>query len=193
MMTVHGAAFIFKALGILAVGPKAAGKSILTAAAEAAGSKVVSDDWLLMGWAQEEIRTERLRGFLMLRDSWAASKLTEKESFQPNSDRPKSVKLIPSDSERYPVATKIDQIWLLSRPPGGRRATSTIQPAQPKETLSALISAGMPILMTAAFPHEHRELSQMLQRCLASTRHFSVQTGLDLVEDPGGTLSRLVG
>ena len=55
LMPVHACAFSIAGQGILALGDRGAGKSSLVLAALAAGARIVSDDWLLLGLDTDQV------------------------------------------------------------------------------------------------------------------------------------------
>jgi len=114
LVLVHGAAFELDGTGILALGDRGAGKSVLTAAVLAAGGRVVSDDWVMLGSPDgETFRAERLRDFLMFRKSRATQSLLARLDDMPvieQDDPPKQVFRIERESPRFPATVRIDQI-----------------------------------------------------------------------------------
>lgn len=199
LMLVHGAAFEFQGTGILALGDRGAGKSVLTAAALAAGALVVSDDWVMVGFDPSgRLRAERLREFLMLRHGQACDRLISKldgARAVPLDDRPKSVLHYRDQPDalrrRCLSGCAIDRIWLLQRPSSGRSSRSIRKPATPVQTLAAVIRATMPLLFTGRFAHEAGLLRKTSDAAFAASALYAIQTGLDLTEDPAPVLNRL--
>ncbi len=192
---VHGAVIVSGSVSVLVIGPKAAGKSILSAAALAAGLSLVSDDWVLLG-KDDQTRPGvwRMRRFVMLREGWAANQLMAllpDIHFQ-HAGRPKRVFHLPEEAdERFPARTHINRIWLLERPGGSRRQHTTIEPAPSAAALASLIEASMPLFFGSAFPHERQRLMATARDLLKDCECFRVVTGTELVERPGGLLELL--
>ncbi len=192
LMTLHAAVIRVDGLGVLALGGRGSGKSVLTAAALTGGAKVVSDDWVLAGATEAGFAAERLRGFLMFRSGWATDRLAADWPLAKGAKSTKCVLRIPEDNPRFPISSPIHRIWLLRRPRAGRPPASTMEHLPPHLALAELIKAGMPILFSKHFPHERQALMAMLQGLLATSPAQVIETGIDLVEQPGRTLKQLL-
>ncbi|MBL38770.1 MAG: hypothetical protein CMP07_10230 [Xanthomonadales bacterium] len=204
LMLVHGAAFELDGVGVLALGDKGAGKSVLTAAALAAGARVVSDDWVMVGLDGDgRLEAERLREFLMLRHGQACDRLMDALPNlrpAPLANRPKTVFHIgdqPESVRRQFITTcSVDRIWLLKRPSSGRFQPSARTPASPVQALSALIQATMPLLFSGRFAHESAELRKTTDAASSGDRSGSrlstVRTGPDLLDQPETVLAALL-
>lgn len=192
LMTLHAAVIRVRQQGVLVLGDRGSGKSVLAAAALSGGGAVVSDDWVLVGAQEGGFMAERLRGFLMLRSGWATERLRQSLGFEPGSRQHKSVFLIPESDARFPSGTKIDRVWLLRRPRAARAEFSEIHPLARHQALGEFITAGMPILFSRQFPQERGSLMSMLRGLLADRPLQLVETGLDLIEQPADTLARLM-
>lgn len=192
LMLVHGAVLEFEGQGILALGDRGAGKSVLTMAALAAGAKVVSDDWVMLGTdADATVRAERLREFLMLRHGPACDRLLaalpELRSV-PLRKRPKSVIRMEDQSTglqaHFTNTCRIDRFWLLQRPRAARTAHSERTPASTAEALSAIIQATMPLFFSRKFEHEADQLRATAGRLATQIGASRLQTGTDMLEHP---------
>jgi len=205
ILPVHGAALDATANparesvseGILVLGGKATGKSTLTAAALAVGARVVSDDWVLFGQDQvRQPRAERLRQFLMLRESWASDRIRQllpAVQFQPGVGRPKSVfRIPPTGHPRFPFSTRISRIWVLTRPRGGRGQETRIRPLESADGLARLIEASMPLLYSSPMPIERELLMNTARQLLGNTDCTEIQTGTDLISQPQAVWARLI-
>ena len=200
IMMMHAACFEFGGVTTLVVGRKAAGKSILSMAALAAGGRVISDDWLLVALDPGgSAVAERLREFLMLREGWAGTQLRELLVDLPTqsaSPRPKhtiALDRVPPDIQtRFPAAATVDQIWRLQRPRAGRSRDTRSEALQQHHALAAIIESTMPLLYGAAFPAERRQLMHTAARLADGTRLRTVETGTDLIEAPRATLERIL-
>lgn len=200
LMLVHGAAFELDGTGVLALGNTGAGKSVLTAAAMAAGAGVVSDDWVMVGLDPSgRPRAERLREFMMLRHGRACDLLMSRLKGlrpAPLANRPKSVfhfRDQPESVRRQCIpACSVDRVWLLTRPPAGRFQPSRREDASPVQALSALIQATMPILFSRRFAVEAGQLRKTTDSIFAGNRLFTVCTGPDLLDDPAAVLAPLM-
>ncbi|MGB0514036.1 MAG: hypothetical protein ACPGJE_04245, partial [Wenzhouxiangellaceae bacterium] len=118
-MMVHGACLGAGDRGVLVLGRKASGKSVLCLAALTAGLRVVSDDWLLLGCDPNASIAERLRDFLMLRESWASRRLRIQWPDAPAAPAPARPKQIiatdrdtSTDPTRFPRTATITDLWL---------------------------------------------------------------------------------
>jgi len=195
-LPVHAAALVIDGRGVLVLGQRGAGKSVLGLAAVAAGHGLVSDDWLLLapdGHGQSVV--ERMREFFMLRQGWAADRLLQRLSDLPFSTgtRPKTAFRLENRSDvRFPVAARIDEVWLLKRPRAGRAERSTARPMPASAALAAIMEASIALLFSQSFPHERRAVLATLNALLARTPARLVTTGTDLVETPARALSRLL-
>lgn len=200
LMLVHGAAFEHDGTGVLVLGDKGAGKSVLTAAAMAAGARVVSDDWVMVGTdADGTVRAERLREFLMLRHGLACDRLLtampELHSV-PLRNRPKSVVRMQDQSAElqaiFTTTCPIDRFWLLQRPRAGRMPHSERTPASSAEALSTIIRATMPLFFSRGFDHEANCLSATAGRLATQTGAVCVRTGTEFLEDPAGSMRSML-
>lgn len=200
LMLVHGAAFEFEGHGVLALGDRGAGKSVLTMAALAAGAKVVSDDWVMVGAdADGTVRCERLREFLMLRHGLAHDRLLSAlPGLQPLplSSRPKSVVRMqeqPAELQAHFTTTcRIDRFWLLQRRRTGRMPHSERIPATSADALSAVIRATMPLFFSRTFEHEAKRLRATAGRLATQIGASQVRTGTDILENPSSCLNYLL-
>jgi len=200
VMMMHAACFEFGGVTTLVVGRKAAGKSILSMAALAAGGHVVSDDWLLVGLDRNgQPNAERLREFLMLREGWAGATLAGMIGDLPTRNtgaRPKrtiALHEVPAQKrEKFPITKTIDRVWQLRRPPAGRSRHTRSAPLAGQHALASIIESTMPLLYGANFSEERSRLMKtaaLLTRCC---HLLSVETGTDLIEQPRPTLERLL-
>lgn len=196
LMALHAAALQIEDRRILVLGPKASGKSTLCLATLVAGGQVLSDDWVLLGQdASGQSVCERLRRFLMVRDSWASAQLSDLRpdlNFQRSGSRPKQVLPVQAEGEHFLDSLAIDEIWVMARARGGRSADSIKRGERATEVLVHLIKAAMPLLFSARFPLEHQALMRTAQTLIQSCSAYQVQTGTDLVERPATTLRRLL-
>ena len=192
---LHAAAFKLDGAGVLAIGAKGAGKSTLTAAVLAAGGRVCSDDWVLVGMHNDIARAERIRSFLMLRAGWASAKLAGAiESISPGhlDGSPRQVIDIPAADHRFPHSVQVDRIWILSRPASARGERSELQAMPPASMQAALIEAGMPILLGSRLPDERAELTGLHRRLVARLRGERLVACTDLINSPKTVLGRLL-
>lgn len=195
ILVVHAAAVSTPQGGILILGSRGTGKSTLSVSALAAGLGAVSDDWMLLGIdPANDITVERLRGFLMLRQSWAAERLGVQCPDLPlvtSPMRPKQVMQLREDAHRFPASAPIRAVWLLQRPRGARAERSVVRPASPAYCLRRLVEASMPLLFSAEFPHEHRALLATAQHLIGTAPCQILEPGTDLVEEPAAAWRRL--
>ena len=195
IMSLHAAAVGTPRGGILILGPRGAGKSTLAMSALTAGLGLISDDWMILGRATDNsIQVERLRGFLMLRRSWAAERLSGQcpdLTLATVPKRPKQVMKLREDDARFPPTARIRSVWLLKRPRGARAVHSRLSPASPAQILSRLVEASMPLLFSAEFGREHRALMQTAQQLIDRAPYAVLEPGTDIVNDPVATWSRL--
>ena len=195
LLPVHAAVMDFPDHGgVLAVGQKGAGKSILAAAALAAGAKVVSDDWVLIGKRNNQWQAERIRSFFMLRESWASQELLKNAphlKFDPHTHRPKQLRRLHEYAPETPAACHLKTFWLLERPRTGRHSHSAVNLATPSRLLASLVEASMPVLFSQKLPHEHHILTQLAQSFVLTIRGYILTTGTDLIVYPKQTLEKL--
>jgi len=200
LMMVHGAALRVERLGILALGTRGSGKSVLSAAALTAGAEIVSDDWLLVGRADDgRFHAERLREFMMLRHGWAADRLIAALIHLGARIAPGRVKTVldiahqPETVRRhFPVSIELDRVWVLQRPRAGRGAESTRSSCTQAEALAGMIAGTMPLMFGRHFPVESRALTHSARALVAALNPTRLTTGLDLVDSPRSALSRLL-
>jgi len=200
LMLVHGAVFEFEGHGVLALGDRGAGKSVLTMAALAAGAKVISDDWVMLGSdADGTVRAERLREFLMLRHGLACDRLLAAlPDLRPTAlrNRPKSVVRMeeqPAELQAHFTTTcRIDRFWLLQRRRTGRMPHSERIPATSADALSAVIRATMPLFFSRTFEHEAKRLRATAGRLATQIGASQVRTGTDILENPSSCLNYLL-
>ena len=196
ILTLHSAAVSTPQGGVLILGSRGAGKSVLSLSARAAGLGVVTDDWMLLGRdRQNRIQAERLRAFMMLRQSWAVEELGRRYPGLSDSRptrRPKQVIAVPGDNPEFPASTQIDRIWLLRRPRGARSEHSRLTAVSTAHALGQLVEASMPLLFSTQFDHEHQALLATARGLIATARGQTLETGTDLIEEPKRTWSRLL-
>jgi hypothetical protein len=195
ILTLHAAAIMTPGGGILVIGPRGGGKSVLTLSALSAGYGVISDDWILLGMnSDNQIQVERLRPFLMIRQSWAAGQLRARLprlASRPLENRPKDLVRLPENSRRFPIGGSIDQIWLLKRPRSARSKQTRMTPTSQTTALARVVEASMPLLFSKAFPTEHQKLMATIKTLLKIAPVHEVVTGMDIVEEPGKAWQRL--
>lgn len=195
ILVVHAAAVNTPRGGILILGSRGTGKSTLSVSALAAGLGTVSDDWMLLGRDPAgTIAVERLRGFLMLRRSWAAESLSQQcpdLRLVRVAQRPKQVMELREDGARFPPTARIRSVWLLQRPRGARAEHSRFSPANPAYCLRRLVEASMPLLFSAEFPHEHRALLATAQQLIRTAPCRILEPGTDIVAEPAAAWRRL--
>lgn len=191
---VHGALLRVADTGVLVVGQRAVGKSVLSASALAAGGAIVSDDFLLAGFASGKLVGERIRQFLSLRRSWAARSLRETftDAWTNNRNGSRAFLRIPDGDARFPESSSIDRVWVLGRPKAGRRETSTLAPVGQAELYAAIVAAIQPLLLGADFPYERERLGAIVTHLVASTPAARIETGQDIVLEPAVTWQRLL-
>jgi hypothetical protein len=183
LMTVHAAGVAVDESGTVVLGSKASGKSTLTAAVLAGGGKAVSDDWMLLGADRDgQPQMERLRGFLMLRRSWATDRLLVNQAnlnYLPMEGRPKLALAADDQDHRFPVSHPVDQVCLLKRT-AARSERSSRFSVLPRTAMSALIAASMPLLFSQQFPIERDCLSGLVDLLLRKTSLFGAIAGMDI-------------
>ncbi len=196
ILTLHAAAIMTPQGGILVIGPRGGGKSILTLSALVAGFGVISDDWILLGSESgRKIQVERLRPFLLFRQSWAAAQLRARLPgliSRPLQRRPKDLIRLPENSRRFPGGGTINQVWLLKRPRSARGTQTRITAISQTTALARVVEASMPLLFSKAFSTEHQELMTTIKTLLKVAPTHEVVTGTDIVEQPGQAWGRLV-
>lgn len=190
----HGAMLKVKETGILVLGARATGKSVLGASCLAAGGGIVTDDYLLLGQREEAVFGERIRQFLSLRRSWAGESLVaaadEDWGFGATGNR--TFLRVPDDDSRFPTLSRIDHIWVLRRPRAGRQQQSSLQPINQAEVYAAIVAAIQPLLLGAEFPQERALLQSLVGRLMSSTSAACLETGQDIVLAPRQTWDRLL-
>lgn len=197
LMLVHAAAFEFGGVGVLALGDRGAGKSVLSAAVLAAGGRVVSDDWVMVGKAENGgFHAERLRDFLMFRSGPPLRALLEQLGDLPTTedpDRSKLVARIPGASDdRFPHSTPVDRIWLLQRCAGERPAETRAKEASPIAALQGLMQATTPVLLSKRMPAERDQLRRSTGDLLQSVPIQHTRTGVDIATTSETTLGRVI-
>ena len=197
ILTLHAAAILTPGGGILVIGPRGGGKSVLTLSALAAGYGVISDDWILLGKDENNhIQVERLRPFMMLRQSWAADQLRTRLprlASRQVGNRPKQLIRLPENTKRFPIGGPINQLWLLNRPRSARGHQTRLTPTTQSTALARVVEANMPLLFSKAFPTEHSALMDTIKALLKDAPAYEVETGTDIVEKPGEAWAKLLG
>lgn len=190
----HGALLRVRGEGVLVVGVRASGKSVLSASALAAGGGIITDDFLLLGVKDEVLVGERIRQFLALRRSWAADALVEgfSEVWQPDRSGRRVFLSVSRDDERFPEFSRIDRIWVLKRPRAGRRVHSSLDRVSNAEVYASLVSAIQPLLLGVDFPHERNKLQALFAKLVSSVPTARIETGQDIVLEPKRTWDRLL-
>jgi len=196
LLLVHGAAFEIQGTGILAMGEREAGKSVLTAAVLAAGGQIVSDDWVMLGRSDDgAFRAERLRDFLMFRKGWASHTLLGRLPdlvWADNPDDPKHIVRIKGQpKETFPEAIRIDRIWLLERDGPDRPLETTENSGTPIDAMKALMRATTPVLLSNRLPRERKALLELTRSLTGVLPSGRIRTGLDLVSTPATVLGKI--
>ena len=185
-LPLHAAAFEIDGRGILALGRRGAGKSVLSMAMLAAGARLVSDDWVLLAHdGHGRPVAERLRGFFMLRRGWAAEQLLAQLPTLPfvsGAGTKTHFRLTRGDDPRFPTACRIDEFWLLQRPRAGRTGPTRWQTLSPTHALAYLIESSIALLFGRDFPHERCAALTTLKQLLARVTCRQVATGTDMIE-----------
>ena len=190
---IHGALLEVDGAGVLVLGQRGAGKSVLASSALVAGGGIVSDDQILVGVRDGALVGERIRAFLSLRQSWAARTLFEgsRENWRMNRSGNRAFLAIDATSAQFPEHCRIDHVWLLTRPRAGRQTHSTLERLSQAELFAALITATQPLLLGADFPHERRLLQGLFVRLLQTRSIARLETGQDIVQNPMDSWRRL--
>lgn len=191
---VHGAMLEVDGCGVLILGQRGAGKSVLSTSALVAGGRIVSDDQLLVGIKDEQIVGERIRAFLSLRQSWAARTLFEGSAspWQANRRGSRSFLTVDENDARFPDHARIDQVWLLTRPRTGRQTNSRLEPVSQALLFAELVNATQPILLGPDFPQQRQAMSSLFTRLVSLATPLRLETGMDIVQNPRATWQRLL-
>jgi hypothetical protein len=191
---IHGALLEVDGAGVLVLGQRGAGKSVLASSALVAGGGIVSDDQILVGVRDGALVGERIRAFLSLRQSWAARTLFEgsRENWRMNRSGNRAFLAIDATSAQFPDHGHIDHLWLLTRPRAGRQTHSTLERLSQAELFAALITATQPLLLGADFPHERRLLQGLFVRLLQTRSIARLETGQDIVQNSKATWQGLL-
>lgn len=191
---IHGALLEVEGTGVLVLGLRAAGKSVLSTSALVAGGAIVSDDYLLAGERGGRLIGERIRGFLSLRLSWAARALFDSSTDAWHAGRSghRAFLRIDEDDARFPGHCQIDRIWVLTRPKAGRRLDSKLEPISHADLYAALITATQPLLLGPDFPHERGLLTTWFTKLITQAPAARLETGQDIVLTPKQTWNRLL-
>lgn len=190
---VHGALLRVQDVGVLVLGARAAGKSVLAASALAAGGVLISDDFLLLGQREGDILGERIRTFVSLRRGWAANTLLQGLGgvWGTNATGNRAFLRVPQDDARFPASARIDRLWLLSRPRSARAAQSSLRPLTQAQAYAAVVAAIQPLLLGAEFPVERKLLGNVIARLVALPA-ARLETGQDIVTAPRQAWSGLL-
>lgn len=188
LLALHGCMVQINGRGILALGRRGTGKSILAASVLAAHGAVVSDDWVLVGVdAERKLVAERLRQYLQLRASAVGSglraQLDQRLAFYAHT-RTKFALPINDDDPATPPCASIDELWVLRRPSEARTKQTRLVSASPAVFFAALLDSSVAELAGNAFPVERAALLRTVQQLLATVRCVVVETGLNLAQDP---------
>ncbi|HET8897226.1 MAG TPA: hypothetical protein VFN09_00390 [Rhodanobacteraceae bacterium] len=192
--SVHGALLQVDDCGVLVLGKRGAGKSVLASSALTAGGAIVSDDHLLLGCQNDQLVGERIRAFMSLRASWAASALFKHslDGWLGHQRQHRSYLAIAPDDHRFPTACRIDRIWLLERPRTGRGVHSTLAAVSQATVYARLLNSIQPLLLGAAFPHEARLLGALTLQLASRIPAARLVTGQDIVTAPRDTWRQLL-
>lgn len=191
---VHGALLVVEGQGVLVLGQRGAGKSVLATSALVAGGGIVSDDYLLVGESNGGPLGERIRAFLSLRQSWAARTLfpASEQEWRPNRHGTRVFLTMQSDTERFPEHHPIDHVWVLVRPRAGRRLESHLEPISQSEIFASLVAATQPLLLGCEFPHERDRLMHLFSNLASRGLAARLETGQDIVLEPRAAWQRLL-
>lgn len=184
-LATHAALVQLDGVGVLALGARGRGKSVLAASAVRAGGAIVSDDHLLLGQRDGACLGERIRQFVSVRRSWAVDTLLAgtRDDWNLGRSGNRAYLEIPSGDPRFPAHARVDRLWVLARPASARGALSSSSRLDQASAYATLVAAGQPLLLGAAFPRE-RERLQVLMRRLATLPAARVETGEDIVREP---------
>jgi hypothetical protein len=195
LLALHGCMVQINGRGILALGRRGTGKSILAASVLAAQGAVVSDDWVLVGaTAKRQLMAERLRQYLQLRASAVGSELRaqldRQMAFYAHT-RTKFALPINDDHPASPPQAKISELWVLRRPSAARSKKTRLSTASPAVFFAALLDSSVAELVGNQFPVERMALLGTLQKLIGTLRCVVVETGSELASDPVGAWSDL--
>lgn len=191
---VHGALLTVDGCGVLVLGQRGAGKSVLATSALIAGGGIVSDDYLLAGERDGVLLGERIRAFMSLRQSWAARTLfaASKDGWHPNRGGTRAFLQVDASDPRFPTHSRIDRVWILVRPRAGRQQESSLEPISQAALFSALVGATQPLLLGPGFAHERRRLIHLFTRLASRARPMRLETGQDIVLESRAAWQRLL-
>lgn len=198
VFALHAAGIVADGQGILALGERMAGKSTLALSALAAGHQVVSDDWLLLGIGSDgRCRIERLRGYLAIRPGPVRARLLPLAGLAAprtagNGDHRQLFDITHPAPARFPLAAAVNRLWLLAAGGDHRPGTTLCRLQAPAAALAGLVTAAMPLLLSAAFPVERQALMATAQSLLQQVVATHLTAGLDLVQTPTASWQRLI-
>ena len=192
-LCVHGALLRVSGEGVLVLGIRAAGKSVLSASALMAGGQLITDDHVIVGIRDGHLVGERIRSFFSLRASWASDALTD-GSGEWKKDRTgrRAFLRVSEEDPRFPEHTRIDRLWILSRPREERRESSSISALSHAEAYGAIVTAIQPLLLGAEFPHESAKIHSLIRRMISGIPAARIETGQDIVLSPQRSWRKLL-
>ncbi len=193
LLCVHGALLRIDGVGILALGRRGAGKSILCASAGSIGGAIVTDDLLLLGRHESTFAGERCRTFLSLRQSWATNELVPDDGqWRLGRSGNRAYFRIPENDPDFPAWTRIDRFWILERPRGERRETSSASRMTKVEAYASLVSASHPLLLNADLPFERQQVMTLIGDLVTKIPAARVVTGQDIITSSAKAWRRLL-
>jgi hypothetical protein len=194
LIALHAAVVSVGGRGVLALGRRGSGKSVLSASALAAGGHAVSDDWVLVGVDPSgALRAERLRAYLQLHDGGASSALRgQLGAHEPwRAQRSKRVLSIDPAHAAFPQSTPLAALWVLKRPDAGRLVTTRCRTAPQAIFFAQLLDASVAALLAPPFVHERDALRATIDTLLRRLTLALVEPGSDLVDAPASAWSAL--
>ncbi|MCK9488751.1 MAG: hypothetical protein M0Q42_05040 [Xanthomonadales bacterium] len=197
VFALHAAGIVTADEGLLVLGERMAGKSTLALSALAAGHQVVSDDWLLLAADSDgRCQMERLREYLAIRPGPVAQRLLPRAALAgvKRTSSAEQRQLVPIDelaSARFPVSAAVTRLWQL-QPASDRPESTRIVPETAAGALASLITAAMPLLLSAQFPAERQALMTTAGSLLREIPAERVTAGRDLAREPGPNWERLL-
>jgi len=195
--TIHGCAFqAGDGRGVLAIGPSGTGKSTLSVAAALAGARVVTDDFVQLGFLGSQ--DDRPVAAWLRRDMYVEELDLPlgQRPFQPGPEDgmqrfgSKLRVRRAGNPDLFIDQTTVSEVWVLRR--SVPTINTEIRPATKSAAFAALLQASLPLISVFERGELSREILGILRRTADGVACREVHLGEDLMREPGPSAVRLL-
>lgn len=195
VLILHTSAWRLAGRSVMAIGASRSGKTTLAVAAFSCGGSVLGDDAALLGFDRHHcLQLVSFRKDVILRrTSRRVMEPAARETLPMVSTLEASRWVIPRDRYRERFLDRLAPGLLLIASIDRRLRESRIVPLDQARALSALIMSSAPLYLSHHFPKARSRAFPVLVQLARTVPGYRVRLGRDLLDDPAGTMARLLG